>query len=158
MLDPLGLFIALAIACAAYPLGRAVLGILLENPPGGLEGVVWNTALGLGLQSQAILVLGFTGGLYPLRMLAMVAFLASLGTGLCLAIAGAGRGTRARAIRDPLPSPMRSWTWADKLLLAVVVAHLGLAAVAALSPPVAPDAISYHFSLPKQYLLDGRII
>jgi hypothetical protein len=142
---------ALLLLVAWYGAGDLLLRLVARGGPAG-DGPSASLALarrcafGAGLWSHLGLALGLVGLYRP--EVAVVA----LSTGLGLAGLAF---RRARVSRCPTDRRDDLFT---RLALASVVLPVALAAVAALAPPTAKDALQYHIALPKAWLAAGALV
>lgn len=126
-------------------LGRAVLRRCSALRFNHAETLGLSLALGAGLLSAALWVLGAVGALSRAGVLAVTA----LGLGVVLFDLLKAPPTLPRFSREGLDGPTLT-LW---LLAAAVLAGAGLLALA---PVRFYDALVYHLALPKLYLLEGR--
>jgi hypothetical protein len=134
-----GVLFGVVVLAAAYFCGRALLRqVLPEVPPAAM-----NVAAGLMLFSLVGLGLGTMGAYRRWPLVAMVLGLGGLGA------VDLWGSTSLRHLRK---LPANSISLAEAASLAVFGVIL---AVTALNPTVFYDALSYHLSLPAQYLLTG---
>ncbi len=134
---------------AATGIGRALRGLWRSKDDVGLGAVPIDTSLGLGVMSLAIFALGALQLFHPRWIVLLVPTV-----GLIL-VPGAIRGY----IKSRDRSEKRSRVGWPSLLLVL----LGVLAVAALIPALAPpsmsdwDSLAYHLAVPKLYLQHGGI-
>ncbi|MDA2932731.1 hypothetical protein MYX82_00145 [Acidobacteria bacterium AH-259-D05] len=110
--------------------------------------------LGLGLISYSVLAIGLLGGLYAGVIWGWL---------LLLALAGVlvGRDLFWREVGVALVSGRRAiggLAWPCRLILLVIATLALLNLIGALSPPLNPDDLVYHFVGPQRYLQAHRII
>jgi len=127
------------------------IGVLILKQTGTrlkVSQAVIQAALGLGLLATLTLILGSTVGLSIWLWAAI----------LLVSIA---------LLRKPIKTWWRAWSglrsvWSessglDKAIAIFIFILLANNFFIALAPPFSFDALTYHFSIPKTYLLDGRI-
>jgi len=145
------LFVVTALIAIAFAVGRFALskvGFDLVHP---IETLAFGAAVGAGLISTSILVLGFLSGLHT----AVLA--AALGLWALLARRELAELphwlNRARA--ELLASAADRTTLRFGLLIFAAAAIFLV--IMALAPPVDWDALAYHLRVPAQFLAEGRI-
>ncbi|NOZ00100.1 MAG: hypothetical protein GXP40_13010 [Chloroflexi bacterium] len=141
------MIVALGIISLAGGLGAAVLSGQMRFSP--LTALALQAALGLGALGLGIFLAGVTVGFSPVLFWALL-----LGAGISL--------------RKSVWAWWRQWAalevlWResgrfDKFLAAGVGFILVSALATALAPPLQFDALVYHLTLPRAYLLAGRMI
>ncbi len=102
-------------------------------------------ALGAAVWSAVWLVLG-TVGLYSATAAVIAIVLGQLLFAFSL--------KRIREVKEESRVPERA-TLADKALLLLIAFPLGLSLITSLAPPTAKDTLLYHFSVPKQFIVQG---
>jgi hypothetical protein len=152
-----GLFCILALAVPALLLGRAVLGRYQFD--GGAEMVALSTALGLGLLSHLLLLLGL---LRLLQTGAVISLLAVVTAGSIAWLRRIGVHLLGGSMpRDESGSgggsPRRRPTFAF-LLAAVVGAALAPYVLIPLYPPTAFDATMFHLAAAKEFAQQGAVV
>src|SRR5213078_1857609 len=149
-----GAFVALLLVVAWYGTGDLLLRLVARGGPAeddasaSLAPAARRCALGAGLWSHVWLALGLVG------FYRQAAAVLALAIGLALAGLAFGR-SRASVHRRATGGRCDLFT---RLALASVVLPAALAAVAALAPPTATDALQYHIALPKAWLAAGALV
>jgi hypothetical protein len=135
---------AAAILIAAASVGHGIcrrLGILTERV---WEGLAWSAGIGLGVVANGVLALGLIGWLAPWAIAIWLAVL------VALSLPDAAVMVRLLPQLRNLPRPGRA--------LQAYLAVMGmLTLLLALAPPLGWDGLFYHLTLPKLYLVQGRI-
>jgi hypothetical protein len=153
----LGLLCILGLAVPALLLGRAVLGRLRFD--GGAEVIALSMALGLGLLSHLLLLLGL---LRLLRTPVTVALLVIVSAGSIAWLRRIGvrplggwmpRGEHGSG--GGSPRPRRTFAF---LLVAVVGVALAPYLLISLYPPTAFDATMYHLAAAKEFAQQGAVV
>jgi len=139
------LLVAVGLVSLAGGFGTCIISAKDSHP---LERLVLQAALGLGLMSVFVLLLGWILGLNP-----MVMWLLYIGAGALL--------------WRPMLKWWRNWRtftsiWKDagslEMIFAIVVGFTLLTTlITALAPPLKFDALVYHLTIPSAYLDAGRI-
>lgn len=137
---------ALLLAAIFFLLGRAIQRLLEVGEEGGF-GHALSFALGWGTTATAIFLVGVAG------------FLNRLSLGLILLAAAAAGIFGLKGLRSPR---FKSWdedpkVWWKTVLIGVFAFAAFHAAVNALAPETAWDALAYHLAIPKIYLAWGRV-
>jgi len=145
----LSLLLLLLILWACFGFGAALLARLRATPDRLAEEAPFAIALGLGMLSYLVLAIGLLGQLHRWLGVALVVFLALLGWRHVLRLPGALLASlRVGSVR------------AASVLCGAFLSAMGLLTLlGALAPSTDGDydALFYHLTLPKLYLLHGRI-
>ncbi len=143
-----GLLLGVGIAFLSFCSGRQALSFL-KPPIEKDEEIVFGTALGLGLLSHAVLVLGLFHCLNPNFLWALILgmFLLSLG--------------HLKSSWTSLKDGFRSWkikiTATEAIVIFLAVVAFGAAVLGVLAPEMETDALCYHLHLPKLFLRSHRV-
>jgi hypothetical protein len=150
------LLLALVWMGAAIGAGRTLLSLFRVRLVGSLEPLLLSLTLGFALISYAVLGLGSAGVLSAAMAWSVFAAAALLGLPTWwrakpfqwIAAWGPARPPAGVGVRG---------NWITLSLLAVIVASAMLNLVAALAPPTAWDALTYHMAAPAFFIRDGGI-
>lgn len=137
---------AAGIVLLACVLGRSFFQWVGFSVDSAVDGLLFATALGLGIEATVVLGLGALSLLHP-------AALAAVGLALVGVAAGSARGLvdDLCGAAGELKRGLGPW---ELVLLGLVVAFLLLHSVA---PPVDQDVLTYHLDVPQEYLRRGKI-
>jgi hypothetical protein len=146
-----GLLTALMIGAAWFGLG-SLIASLVGSPKGGEDSRALDfavrTTLGAAAWSFIFFFLGLAGFYHPsVAAVALVFGLAMAGFGFL----------RFRNSKRSATEGEESGTL-NKILLALMAIPVVLALISSLAPPVAKDTLLYHFSLPKAFIADHRML
>lgn len=145
----MGLLIGLFIFYLCFSMGRAVLGIFRLGSISGDEGFVIGGALGLGMMSFSVLILGLLHLLTPGWLVVALA----LFTGIAV--------LRVRGDRRVLVEAFRCWTIPPGTFNRIVFILGGLVLLSSfaglLTPDTSNDSLCYHLHLPKIFLAQRAI-
>ena len=150
----------LAIAIAAFGMGRPILRGLGLRQENRLATGVWSMALGLIAAGLLWAALGMVGWLYVpvIGVVTLIAGVWGLGEMVHGLLVIADRQAWPRQEDEPSDEP---WAPPPPWLLRGVLATATVAClgslVGALAPPVAGDALCYHLELPKVFLAEHCI-
>lgn len=143
------LVLMLALAAGS---GRKLLGIIEVSGLVRLEGMIFSLALGLGIVSGGVLVIGLLGLLEIVPILLWLLIVGIWSRKEWARIVGALPDQFSSGIRR-----LRELTNGKRALLAILGLIWMLAFLQALAPPTDPDGLIYHLAAPKAFLASGRI-
>jgi len=145
------LFTATAIFLSAYLIGRFIFRLLSFHCSFSLiEETVISVGIGLGVCSYIVLLLGSIGFLSPLILYLL------LGLGIALNFPEILSFLKREIKLEEKKEKERVTTF-QWVMRVVVVSVFILGFFLALSPPKFYDVLDYHFGVPHQYILQGRI-
>ena len=150
---PLGsILLTLAWTAGVTAVGHAVLRVIGAPAMNAAERWGFAFAAGFLLTGILLLVAGLAGGATtPVMAGFLVALLCAAGTGWRVLLAD------VRALPPPVRLPAGRHALRNAVVLSVL-ALAGLAALAALTPPIQSDGMRYHLGAPQEYLKAGRIV
>ena len=155
----------LAIALAAYGLGRPILRGLNVGQEDRLSSGVWSVGIGLIVAGLLLAGLGLVGGLYgPLiGVLTLAACLWAVGELVCSHARACPQGwIELDPPKEPDDCTQTPWADPPRWLTGGVLWLAGMAClgslISAMAPPTAGDAICYHLEFPKIFLVEHQIV
>jgi len=109
------------------------------------------TLLGLGIIANAALLMGLLGGYRPVILWPILALVG----GAALIVTRGAWLSDCRAVMNQVIRPSTPWT---RFLMLFVAFVLGTGLLAAMTPPVMTDALTYHMVGIQRDLASGRIV
>lgn len=135
-----GFVVSAAICLAWYGTGGAIVRLLFSDWRSNiLLAIGLRTAIGAGVWSLVWFLLGVCG------LYSSTAAVVSVAVG----------GGCALFARPLIRKTSERFSTAERLIAACIALPLVLALIAAVAPPIAKDALLYHFALPKAYVWQG---